>query len=181
MKTVFERTRDALGKGERAAQDAEAASDPSACRATGCPCRGTIDLGSGGRRTCSFHAWAQPDVWGDITEQLQAHRWLIDFIGEVKVLHARSKLGTWQAKARTYFAEHADMQPTALEAKHWPFYEWRLREDLAWRVGVRKDRPQPRVPQAKDDEFIASKPAEPKATAAWTSRLPLEVAAEVAA
>jgi len=171
MKTVFERTRDALGRGDRAAQDAEAASDPSACRATGCPCRGTIDLGSGGRHTCSFHAWAQPDVWGDITEQLHAHRWLIDFIGEVKALHGRSKPGAWQAKAASYFAEHPEMQPTALEAAHWPFYE-----ELAWRIGARKERPAVRVQHAASPQFASDEPVPLKRV-----RLPLEVAVGVAA
>jgi hypothetical protein len=130
--------------------------DPGACRASGCPCRGSVDLGSSGRFLCAWHAWAPPDKQHTVTHGLRSHRWLIDFIGEVQALYRDGAKGDpWIARAREFWLEEPRMQPTATEARHWSLYLWRLREDLSHRIGLRADAPVPRVRQCEEEGFAA--------------------------
>lgn len=117
-----------------------------ACKAENCPCRGTMDLTTSGRSYCQWHAWALPNDWPRITQELEEHRWLIDFITEVEICSTRGRRGDWQAKARDFFRTDPHCQPSKVEIDRYNFYGWRLREELAWRIGVRKDRPSPRLP-----------------------------------
>ena len=150
VSSALRATRQAMGKGDDDEQQPRAA---GACRADDCPCRGTVELGGSGRTFCSWHAWAPPQEWGEVTRKLLDHMWLIDFIGEVMRVHSRGKLTDWIARSDAFFATDPHCQPTGEERDRFAFYLWRLREELSWRVGVRKDRPEPRVlvpmPKAK--------------------------------
>lgn len=148
-------TRQAMGKGEDDEQQPRAA---GACRADDCPCRGSIDLGSSGRFFCSWHAWTPPPQWGEVTRQLRDHAWLIDFIGELMRIHSRGRLTDWQARAAQFFATDPVCLPNSDEKQAFNLYVWRLREELSWRVGVRKERPVPRVPMGHEEQ---PKPAAP--------------------
>lgn len=133
----------------------------TACRALGCPCAGSIDIGRTSRFYCSWHAWAVPSDWPRITEQLLDHKWLIDFIGELTQSHDRGQRGDWQAKADEFFRTDPHCIPSSDERTRWNLYCWRLREELAWRIGVRKERPDPRPPM-----FRLAPPPEPMLEAA---------------
>lgn len=160
VSSALQATRRAMGKAED--QDEGQPRSPGACRADGCPCQGSIDLGMSGRFFCSWHAWAPPPQWGDITQQLHQHAWLIDFIGELMRIHSRGRLTDWQARAAQFFATDPVCLPNASEKQRFNHYVWRLREELSWRVGLRKDRPVPRVPMGEE---VPSKPAVPIARA----------------
>lgn len=137
-------TRAKLGRGEPEPEHDHKPA-PGQCHAFGCPCGASVDLGSGGRGVCSWHAWAQAANWQAVTQALNEHQWLIDFIGEVMRVHSRGRLTDWIARSDAFFATDPHCQPTGEERDRFSFYLWRLREELSWRVGVRKDRPEPRV------------------------------------
>jgi len=124
---------------------AEFSADPSACRAHGCPCQGTIDLGSSGRFYCAWHARADGDKWPEITESLHAHRWLIDFIGDIAAAYNRGRLRDWVKDADEFWRDDPEGKPTEDERARFNWYAWRMREELSWRVGACKDRPKARV------------------------------------
>jgi hypothetical protein len=88
-----------LGAAAQEAQD-QSTRPVGACRAEGCPCRGTVDIGSAGRFYCTWHSWAPPADWPRVTEELQRHRWLIDFMGELLTLRDRGRKGDWLVKGR---------------------------------------------------------------------------------
>lgn len=119
------------------------------CFAPGCPCAASCSSG-GGRELCSWHARVHGDAWGTVTSELKAHQWLIDFIVELSVAHARGRLGAWQALAASFFRTEPRCQPAASEIASYPRYDWRMREELAYRVGVRKEPPEPRPPQSEE-------------------------------
>lgn len=60
----------------RATKRDQIAADQSAddrdlmCRATGCPNKWSVDMGS---KLCSAHAWAEPHQWPQITQEQQDH------------------------------------------------------------------------------------------------------------
>lgn len=143
-------TRAAMGKGnaqsQRADEDEDFAQSPGSCTAYGCPCRGTVDLGSSGRFNCSWHAWAPQDRWQAITQGLREHQWLLDFIGELQHAFYRGKNGDWLARAQQFFETDPYCQPTGSERLSFNRYVWRMREELSWRIGIRKERPEPREP-----------------------------------
>jgi hypothetical protein len=129
--------------------EAEFNADPGACRALGCPCRGTIDLGSSGRFYCAWHARTDGDKWPALTAALHSHQWLIDHIGEMQRLHSEAGTGKpWLAAADSFWRDQPELKPQGHERTTWGFYLWRLREELAYRVGARKEPPEPRVPLA---------------------------------
>lgn len=125
------------------AQPAPYQANKAGCHADGCPCRGVVSLG-GGPFTCRFHAWADGKDWARITSQLHGHRWFSEFIAEATrlQLYPTQKGRVWVSRAQEFWAEQPDMKPSEREAAHWSEYLWRLREELAFRVGARKDRPE---------------------------------------
>lgn len=143
-RAVFDPTQD-MGKGN---QPAIAYGDKSRCHADNCPCRGTASLG-GGPFLCAYHAWADGREWGRITAALHEHAWFLEFIAEATRLHLYPdrKGRYWEARAREFWTEQPDMQPTPRECGKWPEYLTRLRQELAYRVGARKDRPVPLAPE----------------------------------
>jgi hypothetical protein len=141
-KSIRQRVREAASPPEDKAQRI------GGCEAYGCPCRGSVDLGSGGKFFCQWHAWADPSAWADVTASLEQHRWLIDHIEELQRLYAKpSKGAPWIRVAETYWREQPEMMPTPVERTNWNFYLWRLREELAHRCGLRKERPVARKPE----------------------------------
>lgn len=146
---------------ERAAQPSDDPRDAPpeersalACNAHGCPCSGSIDIGSGGRFSCPWHAGLSPDLWGDVTLRLRQEGPLLALIGELQALHAAGGKGApWVHRAMRAFAAESDLQPTPNERARWNHYLWRLREEIGFRVGVRQDRPAARVPQLDEPGF----------------------------
>ncbi len=149
--TVYERTKAAVRQQPAPADEGGSLN----CKAYGCPCRGVIDLGGGFH--CTLHAYASPDKWPQLTSSIREHEWLLSFIGEMQDHHQRGKttkeLG---ALAATFWEVDPSMAPTPDEQKHWNWYLWRVREELAFRVGQRKDKPAPRVPQVQDPKVWAA-------------------------
>jgi hypothetical protein len=130
--------------------------DPGACFAYGCPCRGTS--GDGGRFSCPWHVGQASNRIAEVTTALIANRGLIDAIGEMQRLHRiGGKSAPWIAYAQRFWQAHpADMAPTELERRHWNFYLWRMREHLAFLVGVREVKPQPLEPQCREPAFATA-------------------------
>lgn len=124
--------------------------DKSRCHADNCPCRGTVSLG-GGPFLCAYHGWADGRDWARITAALHQHAWFLEFIAEATRLHLYPdrKGRYWEARAREFWAEQPDMQPTPHECAHWPEYLQRLRHELGFRVGARKDRQEPKTPRER--------------------------------
>lgn len=117
--------------------------DQTRCEAYGCPCRGSVAVG-GSRFTCHAHAFAEAGMWQDITAGLNRHRWLIEFIDEVRDMHARFK--DWRAFATRFWTGQDDLCiPDALE--DFIPYQNRMRGELLWRVGALPKRPAPRLPK----------------------------------
>jgi hypothetical protein len=128
--------------------------DPSACRASGCPCNGSIDLGSSGRFMCSWHAWAAPDKHDSVTQGLRSHRWLVSIIGELQALYREGADGEpWIVRAGEFWQTDTRMLPNETECRHWGLYLWRLREELSHRIGLRADAPLPRVRHCDEERF----------------------------
>ncbi len=146
--TVHERVRQAMAQ-----PDAEHdASGPMSCKAHGCPCTATLDLGGGWH--CQWHAYCSPDQWQGLTQQLREHTWLLEFITDLQMRHRRGEGSkVLVALATTFWAVDPYMAPTAEERQHWGRYLWRLREELAYRVGRRSERPEPREPQCRDPKI----------------------------
>lgn len=128
---------------------------PGACFCGGCPMPGGYDVGSTGRRFCQWHAYALPDAWGEITGELQRHRWLIDIIGELQRLWRCGHDAPWRARADTFFADRPELKPTPAERQDWSRYVWRLHEELGFFIGVRERSPQPRERQIDQPQFAA--------------------------
>lgn len=145
--SVQERVRQAMKP--TAGPDAER--DPAGCRAIDCPCNGSVDLGNSGRFYCSWHAWADGAKWPLITEELIRHRWMLDHMAELQRIRRTTGHGAPWVHAADAFWTDPVMKPTPHERETFAHYLWRLREELAFRVGVRKDRPAPLVPQAAQE------------------------------
>jgi hypothetical protein len=144
------------GKGALDPADAEdGGRAPGSCFCGGCPLLGGYDVGSTGRAFCQWHAYALPDAWGDITAELQRHRWLIDITGEMQRLWRRGHDAAWRARAETFFADRPELKPAPEERIDWPRYVWRLHETLGFYIGVRERCPQPRERQIDQPQFAA--------------------------
>jgi hypothetical protein len=156
-------TRAAMGKGQDRAEQADNdhTPEPGQCTAYGCPCRGTVDLGGGGRAACSWHAWAPQDRWQAITRALNEHQWLIDFLGELYRLQYRGRTGEWVQRADQFFELDPDCMPQGPERTRFNVYVWRLREELGFRVGSRKERPVPRLPMAEQEGWRSERTPAP--------------------
>lgn len=120
--------------------------DRSKCVAYGCPLRGSVDLGGGGRFTCSAHAWVDAEKWPQVTTELREHDWLIGLMSDLRRpdMHAKA----WRNYADRFWRE-ADptMVPEAAECRD--LYLQRLHLELMHRVGARVKRPTVLVPQGK--------------------------------
>jgi hypothetical protein len=165
--SIRERVHQAMTKPD-AGQDAPG-SEAGGCSAYGCPCRGTVDLGHAGRFFCQWHAWIPSDRWPSVTDGLVAHRWFVDLIGELQRRHTAGDIKAAIAHATQVWRDEPEMQPEPLERANWNLYLWRLREELAHRIGVRKEKPQPRTPNL-----------DPKRCAGWLAGLPAEGVSDAA-
>lgn len=129
--------------------------NPQACAASGCPCRGTVDLGGGGRAYCAWHAWSPPDRSSTVTAALLDQQDLVALIGELGSLYQRGKSKEALARARQAWAMDPTLQPTTNEVWCWRHYLWRLREELSFRVETRATQPTPIVRQCDAPTFSA--------------------------
>lgn len=130
---------------------------PGACFCGSCPCSGGYDVGMTGRFYCQWHAYAMPDQWGEISAELQRHRWLLDFMNEAVRLFRAGQDAAWLARADSFFEHRPELKPSAHERANFAVYLWRLQNTLGFYVGIRKDMPEPRQPQALQKEW-AQKP-----------------------
>lgn len=125
----------------------DVAADFGKCVAHGCPLRGTVDLGGGGRFTCSAHSWVDAEKWPQVTQSLAEHDWLIGLMSDLR----RSDLHTkgWRGYAGRFWldADHS-MVPASDESRE--LYLYRLHLELMHRVGARAKRPDLLVPQGAD-------------------------------
>jgi hypothetical protein len=117
--------------------------DPGACVALGCPCKGSVSM-EGGGFTCTAHGAIPSDRWPMVSERLREHRWLIEFIDEMRKMDAEH--GDWRGFAVQFWTEDQYAAPVAGENAI-P-YQLRMRGELMHRCGLLKNRPAPRLPKA---------------------------------
>ena len=112
------------------------------CHAIGCPCRGTISL-EGGRWHCNTHAFALPSDWPRLTEGLRENDWLLQFI-DMLLVDPKKPPEDWRGIAVEFWAADPYGAPRDFETRRG--YEYRMREELRWRLDGLKDgkRPEPR-------------------------------------
>lgn len=124
----------------------EAPRNPLACHAWGCPLPGSTSHESG-RWLCWCHV-GQPSVrWPAITGELKAHDWLVNFIGDGERLLRDGKFAVLRDLAVRFWAgTDAHAAPTPTEQRLLSPYLYRMRGELAWRVGASAARPVPREP-----------------------------------
>ena len=122
--------------------------DPKLCGATGCPVRGSVDLGGSSRYCCAWHAWAKPEKWPAITEALLQHDWLRDFITDLMSREELFKDAEWRNYAMQFWANDPECRPGHEDGRPETrdLYLRRMNQELHFRVGTRKDRPPIRVP-----------------------------------
>ncbi len=111
------------------------------CAATGCPCRATISL-EGGRWHCATHAFAMPSDWPLLTERLRDNNWLLTFI-DMLLVDPNKKPEDWFGIATAFWAADPFGAPREFETRRG--YEYRMREELRWRLaGEKGPRPEPK-------------------------------------
>lgn len=117
--------------------------DVTKCAAYGCKCRATVRV-EGGTWCCGAHAFAMPDDWQRITNELQAHDWLIGLIDDLRKM-ARTHQD-WRGFAAQFWHGTDDFcKPDTREAD--VVYQNRMRGELLHRCGLSARRPEPRIPQ----------------------------------
>lgn len=127
--------------------------DRPRCPAHGCPFRPVTDPGLTGKMRCTLHAYAEPEDWPWITQEAQRHEWLGQFIGDVQKLANRGGKAamTWQQFAREFWTGQDDhCLPSADEERNVSAYLYRMFDDLHWRCGTRKNRPEKWADPNKD-------------------------------
>lgn len=123
--------------------DDDIGADPGRCMAHGCPCRGSVDIGNTGRFLCAAHAWVTADRWQSITHELRQHQWMVDHMRQLREPAMQTR---WRALADAFWrSNQPDMVPAADENRE--LYLYRLHLDLLYRVGARKTKPGPMLPQ----------------------------------
>lgn len=122
---------------------AEFERDPKACWANGCICPGSVAL-EGGRKFCSFHAYAEDKDWNRITSEMRGLRWFTDLMLDVQKAALDSE---WIPLVESFWkGEDHYMMPTESEKARKHNYWIRLHGEYAYRLGVRRDRPRPIEP-----------------------------------
>lgn len=111
------------------------------CIATGCPCRATISL-DGGRWYCGHHAFALPSDWPLLTERLRENEWLLRFI-DMLLVDPTKRPEDWRGIAIRFWSADPHGAPRDFEERR--SYEYRMREELRWRLGGEQGkRPEPK-------------------------------------
>lgn len=141
---------------QRTHEAAQPIADDFGCHADGCPCRGTIRV-EGLRWTCSWHAFAKPSMWPQVTQKLREHDWLLNFISEVSRLdRVRPKGNGWREYA-TKFWEGVDDHCIPHEKEDCGPYLNRMRAEIAHRCGITSKCPDPRIPSPPITRWNAAK------------------------
>lgn len=128
----------------------------AACVADRCPCRATIVRD--GRGVCTWHDRGFGEASFGLSDRLEEHRDWLDLHSELMRIHGGQRRGqtdAWVHRVRRFFAADESMHPTEHERKHIEAYLWRLREELAYRVGVEPNRPTPQVPMSRDPAWMS--------------------------
>lgn len=115
--------------------------DPRRCPAYGCPLRGTADPGGTGRFMCHCHAQVDMARWQDVTHLIRAHEWMLAIVRQVKAASSSE----WRRTAALAWSIEPDMAPDPQETQ--ALYVARLLLDFEFRVGARRDKPGPMLPQ----------------------------------
>ena len=114
----------------------------SGCHSHGCPMVGSVSV-AGGQFICSYHAAVQdPKRWPSITSALRDNDWHWQLLADLQRLYNSGQFADARAMAVDFWRDQDDtMVPNADEALHFDAYLDRMRSDLAWRIGVQRDRP----------------------------------------
>jgi hypothetical protein len=123
---------------DKRSNDTTTTRDEKRCVAHGCPLPGTWSDGSTGRYVCSFHGIAQPDHWQHVTHELRSHAWLLALLN---TLWTPVPASNWRERAHTFWEGAEDpLPPRRNESRD--AYRARMWDELHWRVGTRKRRPE---------------------------------------
>ncbi len=133
--------------------------DPKKCAAYDCPCRSSMNFGSGW--ACSAHAMAPADKWPSITRGLRDNGWLVEFIDDMRLMDSQSQ--DWRGFALKFWhATDEFCKPAAEEGA--VAYQNRMRGELLYRSGSLPKRPQVRIPKPTQGRwYFASLPKEKEA------------------
>jgi len=134
-----------------AQQEYQSESVSLSCKANGCRNRGTVDAGGG--FMCFVHA--HDADWRMANDALHKHPYLMDAINEVVSIGDMEWWGGKWKSLHNRFSHLCEMQPTEAERNHRRWYEYRLRQQLAYYAGSIAKPPVPRE---------ALKPIKPRMT-----------------
>lgn len=137
------------GKIDQPDGDGAGAADPLACRAWGCPLRGTVDFGNAGKFFCTAHSRALASEWNGITQRIKAQIGLAQFVSELQQrinYPSQFPLEQWHAFAARYWGTDTHCVPGPHEVNNPQAYVYRMLGELQWRVEAIKNRPQPWEP-----------------------------------
>lgn len=115
--------------------------DPTRCPAYGCPLRGSVDQGGTGRFLCHCHAQVDMARWQEMTHLIRAHDWMLAITRQVKAAGSSE----WRRAAALAWSIEPDMAPDPQETQ--ALYVARLVQDFEFRVGARREKPGPMLPQ----------------------------------
>lgn len=124
------------------------AADPLACRAWGCPLRGTVDFGNSGKFFCTAHSRALASEWNAITQRIKAQIGAATFLTElVQRINFPSQFPeSWADYAQRYWGTDTHVVPGPHEQRNPQAYAYRMFGELQWRVEAIKHRPAPWEP-----------------------------------
>lgn len=116
--------------------------DLTRCEAYDCPCRASVNLGSGW--VCSAHSGVPVDRWAELTRGLQNNKWLIDFIDEMRKMDSTHQ--DWRGFAEKFWNGADDFCKPHDQEEAVP-YQNRMRFELIFRAGGTPKRPPPHLPK----------------------------------
>lgn len=113
------------------------------CKANYCPWPGSIS-NDGSRFFCACHHMSQPEKWSFVTEKLRDNEHIrLALIDILKMDDATWIRNGWQMMER-FFDDDKELQPSVAERERKGWFEYRIRDMLAYRCGVIARPPKPR-------------------------------------
>lgn len=126
--------------------------DPKQCVANDCPCRASMNFGSGW--TCSAHGIVPADRWPTVTRGLRDYLWLSEFIDTMRTMDARCE--DWRGFAIQFWT-NTDEWCKPVEGENAVPYQNRMRGEMLYRSGAAACRPQIRLPKPRQARGIFSR------------------------
>lgn len=127
--------------------------DETRCPAYGCKSRASVRT-EGRGFCCSVHAFAEQDVWQDLTRRLSENDWLLGFIDEMQKMDRESK--NWRGFALRFW-ENSDKTCQPDPHENAIPYQNRMRAELLYRVGQLSTKPIVRIAKHVRPSGIFSK------------------------